>query len=128
MSSSKNFLDPSLKSSIIVPTPPLTSPVITGTLSTAFYSPSTTVKMGDSVTYQIDITSSDSTGTFYAQGSDDNVSFADIGVCGIASAVNDVSVVQIDPADNFFYRVRYSPTVPGTGSCQIRVGYKPKGG
>lgn len=128
MSSSKNFLDPSLKSSVIVPTPPGVSPVVTGSLSASFYSPITTVKLGDSVTYQIDILSTDSTGTFFAQCSDDGVSFADMGICGIVSAANDVAVTQIDPADTFYYRIRYSPTIPGTGSCQIRVGYKPKGG
>lgn len=127
MGSSKNFLKPF----VIVPSTknlPEIIPPITGSLAAAFFSPATVVNLGDSVTYQINIATVDSTGTFFAQCSDDGINFSDIGICGVVNAENDWAFSQIDPADGFYYRVRYAPTISGTGSCVILVGNKPKGG
>lgn len=126
MGSSKNVLYP------YVITPPnlpnqLPNPVLQS-LAASFTTPVTKVVQGDKISYQINIFSSDSTGTFNVQGSLDGINFSTIGPAGIVAAANDTAICDIIDADCFYYQLTYTPTVPGTGTCQIWVSWKADGG
>lgn len=71
-----------------------------------------------------------SQGNFYLQACDDDVDahFVDVGLCGVVNAANDTSLLVVEPAGNFFYRLRYASSVAGTGTVQILTGWKAKGG
>lgn len=104
-------------------------------LSANFESPITLIPRLDNCSYQINITTTDSIGTFYLQGSNDfekdvegNVvnpgSWVDLPLGGdtsapIANAANDSILIDINQVPFNALRIRYSASTPGTGTCDI---------
>ena len=98
-------------------------------LAANFVSISTSVLYQDSVVYQINITTSDSTGTFFVQESVDGVTYVDMGTAGTASGANDNILCEIDSNRTApFIRIRYASSVAGTGTCTIQMAAKQVGG
>lgn len=88
-------------------------------LAASFNTPSTTVPFQDNLSYQINITTTDSTGTFNLQGSDDNVNFANTGNTILVQAADDVGLISINQWPFKYVRLSYTSTVAGTGTCNI---------
>ena len=88
-------------------------------LSSSFTTPVSTVQFQDNLSYQLNITTTDSTGSFSLQGSDDNINFADTGNVILAQAANDTGVFAINQWPFKFVRLSYTSTVAGTGTVQI---------
>lgn len=88
-------------------------------LAASFNSDSTVVSNEDVVSYQINITTSNSTGTFYLQGSNDNSNWVTIGTAGTAAAANDSIIVDFDDISMKYVRISYASTIAGTGTCDI---------
>lgn len=88
-------------------------------LAASFTTPTTTVPFQDNLSYQINITTTDSTGTFNLQGSDDGVNFGNTGNTIAVSAADDVGLISINQWPFKFVRVSYAPTIAGTGTCTI---------
>ena len=97
-------------------------------LSANFNSISTTVPYHDSISYQINITTTDSTGAFYLQGSDDNINFADTGNIINVNGANDTGLFSIQQWPFQYIRVRYNSTLAGTGTCNILLHARALGG
>lgn len=124
----------------------LIHPVLTAqSLATAFTSPVTTITYTDNVSYQLNITTVDSTGAFAVEASNDYV--ADPQVQGKQNPGNWVALplsgtlsspaaqgasesILIDMKQLPFVavRVRYTPTVAGTGTVDIGIVTKEIGG
>jgi hypothetical protein len=81
----------------------------------------TAVQFQDNISYQINVTTSDSTGTFTMQGSNDNSSWANLGTMGVAAAANDVILSDFNQFPFAYVRVKYTSTVAGTGTCTIQL-------
>lgn len=103
-------------------------------LSTAFTTTPTVIDFQDNVCYQIDITTSDSTGTFvvqvsldYVQGDANNRAVAgnwiDLTMSGtpIAAAANDDIVISLNQLPYHAIRLKYTPTIAGTGTAKITI-------
>ena len=90
-------------------------------LSSAFTTPVTTATFQDNISYQITITSSDSTGTFNLQASNDGLTWINTGNTILAQAANDTGLIQINQWPNNFMRLSYTPTIAGTGTCSIVI-------
>lgn len=88
-------------------------------LATSFTSPSINVLYQDNISFQINITTSNSTGTFYVQVSDDNSNWVDMGIAGTVAAANDVILCEVGTGARMFTRLRYESTVAGTGTASI---------
>ena len=84
-----------------------------------FNSDATVVSNEDVLSYQINITTSNSTGTFYLQCSNDNSNWVTIGTAGTAAAANDSIVVDIGDLSCKYMRISYTSTIAGTGTCDI---------
>lgn len=100
----------------------------TVSLAASFNTLSTDIRYDDHASYQINITTTNSTGTFFLQCSDDNVNFVDIGTAAVAAAANDTAVVWVN--FNFvspFIRLRYAAGTAGTGTCTILLTAKSTG-
>lgn len=112
-------------------------------LSSAFNSPATVVRFSDNCSYQINIATTDSTGTFAVQVSDDyfvneangevvmnpgnwiNLTLA--GGTPFANAINDFIAINLNQLPFYAVRLSYTPTVPGTGTCAIFISNKTVG-
>lgn len=90
-------------------------------LAANFSSASTVVSFEDSISYQINVTTSDSIGTFYLQCSNDGVNFADVGTAGTVAAANDTIIVDIADMAEKYIRLRYASSTAGTGTCDIML-------
>ena len=104
-------------------------------LAADFTSPVTVVKTLDNCSYQINITTTDSTGTFSIQASDDYGineitndvtspgTWVDLPIGGtpVANAMDDVILVDINQVSFKALRVAYTAGVAGTGVCSIRL-------
>lgn len=104
-------------------------------LAASFQSTPTVVKYTDNVAYQIDITTTNSTGTFSVQGSLDYVpaSINSIAVAGnwidlslsggtpSAAAANDSILISLNQLPFSAVRISYTSTIAGTGTAAIRV-------
>lgn len=88
-------------------------------LASSFNTIATSVKFQDNLSYQINIITTNSQGTFQLQGSNDGVTFADLGIAGVVNAANDVAVMNINQFPFAFMRLAYTSTVAGTGKCSI---------
>lgn len=111
-------------------------------MSTSFISPVTIIQYMDNCSYQINITTTDSSGTFSVQGSDDyNTSaptetvtnpgqWTDLPLSGTpsASGANDTILIELNQPGFSALRVAYTSTVAGTGVCDIYVFNKMIGG
>lgn len=75
--------------------------------------------MDDVFNYQINVTTTNSTGVFTLQGSDDNVNFIDIGSAGVVAAANDSILCEFNQVSFNNVRLKYVSTIAGTGTCNI---------
>lgn len=104
--------------------------LLTGkSLATSFVTPVTTISYTDNVSYQVNVSTTDSTGTFSLQGSNDGVKFVTLlSTCGLVGSVDDtimVNVVGTTPCK--FLQLLYTPSVAGTGTCTINITTKTVG-
>ena len=114
-------------------------------LAAAFISPATYVKYLDNVSYQINLTTSDSTGAFAIQASNDYdidettglgknagtwVTLPLGGGTGtpVAAGANDSILVDLNQLPFTAVRVIYTPTIAGTGTCDIWLVARTLGG
>jgi hypothetical protein len=88
-------------------------------LAANFNTASTTVPFQDNLSYHINITTTNSIGTFNLQGSDDNVNFADTGNTIAVNAANDTGLISINQWPFKYIRLRYTASTAGTGTCNI---------
>ncbi len=116
--------------------------LLTGqSLATSFISPVTFIRNTDNVSYQIDVFTSDSTGTFSVQVSDDyslneaNVvvnpgTWVTLTLSGVptVSAANDVIGISLNQLPYDAIRLAYTETTPGTGTCNAIITSKQIGG
>lgn len=104
-------------------------------LATAFTTTPTVLSYQDNVAYQINVTTSDSEGAFEVQASMDYVpsgtgsvppnagTWATLTMDGTptAAAANDVIAVSLNQVPFKALRISYTPTVAGTGTCDILI-------
>ena len=105
-------------------------------LSSSFNSAPTIIDYMDNCSYQINITTTNSTGTFSVQGSLDYVpqtpsgplansgNWADLALGGgtpSAAAANDVILIELSQVPFRALRIAYTSTIAGTGTCDIIV-------
>lgn len=103
-------------------------------MSSSFTSDPTVIKYLDNCSYQINITTSDSTGTFVVQASNDYAgsdpvvaaanagNWVDIPLEGgtpYAAAANDSILIDLNQLPFNAVRVKYTSSVAGTGTCDI---------
>lgn len=96
-------------------------------LAADFNSELSTWENQEAISYQINVTTSDSTGQFLLQTSLDGDNWVDIGACGTVAAADDTIVVEYIQQGSYKTRVRYAANVPGTGTCEILVSAKAVG-
>ena len=104
-------------------------------LSASFVSAPTVIRELDNCSYQINITTTNSTGTFNIQSSDDyavseptNVvtnpgTWVNIPLSNaiVAAGANDTILVSLNQLPFYAVRVSYTSTVAGTGTCNIFI-------
>lgn len=104
-------------------------------LSSSFTSAPTIFTYTDNISYQINITTTDSVGSFQIEGSLDyvpNTPLTDPAVAGnwaplvlsgtpVANAANTTLLININECPYNALRVRYTSSVAGTGHCDIFV-------
>jgi len=126
----KNVLKPVL----LTPTPQ--------SLAVAYTSPVTTITFADNIAYQINTTTSDSTGSFVVEGSLDyevdfvtgalrnpgNWAALDLGGTPVVAAANDVILINLNQLPFNAMRLRYVPIIPGTGTINVYIMTKEIGG
>jgi len=111
-------------------------------LSASFNSSPTIVQNVDNISYQINVTTSNSTGTFALQGSND---YSSVNVSGTANAgtwvnlplgggtptvnaTNDQIVIDINQFPMYAIRLAYTAGTAGTGTCNIFINARQIGG
>jgi hypothetical protein len=110
-------------------------------MSSAFISPVTFIRNTDNVSYQIDITTTNSTGTFavqvsndYSVGPDNTVvnpgTWLTLTLSGIptAAGANDIIGISLNQLPYDSIRFTYTPTVAGTGTLTAILTSKQIGG
>lgn len=112
-------------------------------LASNFQSNPTSITYGDNCAYQINITTTDSIGTFSVQASldyeKDPVSntvinpgnWVDLSLSGgtpFANAANDKIIINLNQLPFSAIRLSYTSTTPGTGHCDSYVMTKQLGG
>ena len=111
-------------------------------LATSFTTKPTTITSLDNCSYQIIITTSNSTGTFSVQASNDYVApeaqngtfnpgnWVDLPLGGTpsANAANDDILIHLQQLPYAAVRLVYTSTIAGTGTCNIIVSDKRLGG
>ncbi len=88
-------------------------------LTSSFNTISTSAKYQDNLSYQINILTTDSQGSFQLQGSNDNVNWANLGTAGVVAAANDTSLMNVNQFPFAYMRLAYTATTAGTGKCSI---------
>lgn len=88
-------------------------------LAASFNSTVSTPTYQDNISYQINITTTDSIGDFYLQGSNDNVNWADTGNTITVNAVNDVGLINVNQWPFNYIRLRYDSSTAGTGTVDV---------
>lgn len=99
--------------------PVVTNPLAPVSLAAAFSTAPTTVNFQDNIAYQMDVTTTNSTGNFFLQGSLNGTTWADLLPCGTVAAANDVIVVNANQIPYTQVRLRYQPATAGTGTVSI---------
>lgn len=113
-------------------------------LASSFTTPATVVRNLDNCSYQINITTSDSVGTFavqvsndyYVNEGNDNVvenagNWTTLTLAGgtpFADAANDTIVINLNQLPFYAVRLAYTAGTPGTGTCTVFVTDKQIGG
>lgn len=112
-------------------------------LSASFITPVTAIKFLDNASYQINVTTSDSTGTFAVQASNDycpagpaeppanpgtwvNLTLA--GGTPFVAAANDSIIINLNQLPFTAIRLAYTSTIAGTGTCDMWLVAKQIGG
>jgi hypothetical protein len=112
------------------------------TLASSFVTPATVVQNLDSCSYQINISTTDSVGTFAVQVSNDfqqdevnNVikttgTWTALTLSGIptVSASSDSIVIDLQQLPFYAMRLSYTSTTAGTGTCSVILNCKQLGG
>ena len=110
-------------------------------LSASFTGPATTIRYGDNVSYQIDVFTTNSIGTFsvqvsndYSVGPDNTVvnpgtwnTLTLSGTPTVAGA-NDIISISLNQLPYFAIRLAYTSSVAGTGTCFAYITSKQIGG
>ncbi len=96
-----------------------TNAIPTQSLAASFNTIPTSVKYQDNLSYQININTTNSVGTFELQGSNDGVTYDNLTLAGVVNAANDVSLININQFPFAWMRLSYTATTAGTGTCQI---------
>lgn len=109
-------------------------------LSASFISPVTFVRNTDNISYQIDVTTSDSIGTFsievsdnYAVGPDNTVTnpgtWIPLTLSGVpvVNAANDIIGISLNQLPYDAIRLVYTSSTPGTGTCSAIITTKTVG-
>jgi hypothetical protein len=111
-------------------------------LSSSFITPPTIIMQADNVSYQINVTTSNSTGSFQVQVSDD---YSTPQISGITNAgtwttltlsggtptvaaANDTISISLNQLPFYAVRLVYNSTVAGTGICDVYITSKQLGG
>jgi len=113
-------------------------------LSSSFISAPTVVRYLDNCSYQININTTNSTGTFAVQVSNDYyvnegndsvvvnpgnwTSLTLAGGTPFANAANDTIVINLNQLPFYAVRIAYTSTIAGTGTCSIYITDKQIGG
>lgn len=112
-------------------------------LSSNFSTSPTIINYLDNCSYQIDITTSDSIGSFTVQGSNNyqvysptgevigNAKWVDLTLGGgipFANASNDEIIIDLNQLPFSAIRIQYTSSVGGTGTCNIFLTCKQVGG
>lgn len=111
-------------------------------LAASFNSTPTIVSYMDNCSYQINVTTSNSTGTFSVQVSDDyqpqtpqlsavTGNWVDLSLGGgtpAVAAANDVIIINLNQLPFKAMRLAYTSTIAGTGTCNIFLFNKQIGG
>lgn len=111
-------------------------------LATSFTTEPTLVKYLDNVAYQINVTTSDSTGSFSVEASVDyaiseptnlvtnpgNWVALPLGGTPSVAGANDSILVNLNQLPFNAVRVTYTPTVAGTGTCDVIIQCRQLGG
>ncbi len=104
-------------------------------LAADFNSAPTLIRNSDNIGYQINITTTNSIGTFQVQGSNDytvsevsnivtnpgNWVAIDLGGSPIANAANDTILIDLKQLPFNAVRIAYDSSTPGTGTCDIYI-------
>lgn len=123
----------------------LVTPIATNqSLSADFNTSPTVVRYLDNVSYQINVTTSDSTGTFVVQASNDYyvnegndsvvtnpgnwVTLSLAGGTPSVAGANDTIIINLNQLPFYAVRLSYTSTVAGTGTCSIYMVSKQLGG
>lgn len=96
-------------------------------LAADFVTAATIVDFTDNIGYQINVTTSDSTGAFTLQGSLDGISYATMLACGTVAAANDTIIINANQVPFKYIRLSYTAATPGTGTCTIFMAAKSVG-
>lgn len=116
--------------------------VASQSLATSFTTEPTIVKFLDNCSYQINITTTNSTGTFAVQVSNDYLvseptdtvinpgtwNALPIGGTPTVSAANDVITIDMNQLPFYAVRLAYTSTIAGTGTASIYITDKQIGG
>lgn len=107
-------------------------------LSASFTSTATVIQYLDNVAYQINVTTSNSTGTFTVQGSLDYVPNTPLTAPAVAgnwvdlslsanptvAGANDTILINLNQVPYTAIRLKYVASVSGTGTCKIIIAAK----
>lgn len=111
-------------------------------MSSSFNSPITLIRNLDNCSYQINITTTDSIGTFAVQGSNDygiygptnlvenTGNWIDLDLSGVpfANAADDSILINLNQLPFNAIRIAYTATTPGTGTLDLWIVCKQVGG
>lgn len=112
-------------------------------LASSFTTAPTAIKWGDNISYQITVTTSNSTGTFAVQASNDYcpsgpseppanpgnwVTLSLGGGTPTVNAANDIIVINLNQLPFMAVRLVYTPTIAGTGTADMWITSKQLGG
>ena len=100
---------------------PVANGALTVSLGASFNTVATAVQYQDNISYQINVTTSDSQGTFSIQGSNDNSIFVSLATAGTVAAANDNIMVAYNQFPFAYVRLAYTSSVAGTGTCTIEL-------
>jgi Flp pilus assembly protein TadG len=122
----------------------VTQLVANQSLSASFITAPTVVRYLDNCSYQINVTTTNSTGTFVVQASNDYyvnegndnvvvnsgnwVTLTLAGGTPFVAAANDVITVNLNQLPFYAIRLSYTATIAGTGTCSIYIVNKQIGG
>ncbi len=107
-------------------------------LASAFTTPPTAWNLADNIDYQINVTTTNSTGAFAFQISMDYNpgggtqpaaagNWTTVGAAGVVAAANDTITVEYNQTASLYTRLAYTPTVAGTGTANVYVAGKAVG-